>query len=366
MSNENNNNSENANNNESKTANIGVTDGKIKKNQDNKEVQKIEKTMKKKIKKNKSKDADTSQSTSDWEISSLQNELRSSIDVEDVFETLENKLNKKLKQKLMKIKTNPKTKKVKKSTTKKTSEKKKLDLSLPSRNKKQVIDEEMSEQTKNTTDDFNGDNNPDLVTLKNILANKEKCDEPVNINPDKFMKVKQIDLNTAIPDILTIDENEEEVNQRNLIMEAFEDDDIATDFDKEKAEEIEKDTPKDIDLNLPGWGSWGGTGIDSSKRKRKRFIIKMPPKMPRRDENKGSLIINEKAQAKIKPLLVSEIPFPFKSVKDYEASIRAPVGSSFVPETAFRRFIEPAVITKMGAIIEPINKSILMGKKIQI
>lgn len=103
--------------------------------------------------------------------------------------------------------------------------------------------------------------------------------------------------------------------------------------------------------------------IDHTKRKRKRFIIKMPVKIPRRDENKGSLIINEKAQEKIRALQVSEVPFPFKTVKDYEASIRAPIGNTFVPETAFRRYIEPAVKTKMGAIIEPISKNVLIGKK---
>lgn len=41
----------------------------------------------------------------------------------------------------------------------------------------------------------------------------------------------------------------------------------------EKEAIIDKDTPKDIDLTLPGWGSWGGPGIKVTKRKRKRFVF---------------------------------------------------------------------------------------------
>ncbi|VEN37125.1 unnamed protein product [Callosobruchus maculatus] len=289
-------------------------------------------------------------STSDW-------------DVEDVFEILEEDIKKKVAQKAKQIEKRS-TKKANK-VPKAKKEEKKIDLSMPSRSKKHIIDEEMLETPKSTeATEENSSVSSGLNRLKEIIDATEVNTE-VNINPQQFLNVKTTHLDTAIPDFATTDENEEETvtGQKDLIMEAFEDDDIATDFNKEKAEEIDKDTPKDIDLNLPGWGSWAGANIDSSKRKRKRFIIKMPPQMPRKDSNKGTLIINEKAEKKIKPLLVSEVPFPFKSVKDYEASIRAPIGNNWVPETAFRRFIEPAVITKIGAIIEPISKSMLVGQK---
>ncbi|KAJ8931161.1 hypothetical protein NQ314_015963 [Rhamnusium bicolor] len=303
-------------------------------------------------------------STSDWEVSSLQEKDN---DIEGIFYQLEEKLKQKLKQKYNKVK-GDRTNINKKKSTKIAStnkSKKKIDLTIPSKSKKHVIDEEMIEQLKSTSEDaeiFDKSSNSDLNHLKNILNTVEENKPTSDIDPNKFVQVKKINLSTAIPDILMTDENEEN-DQTKVILEAFEDDDIVQDFEKEKAEEIEKDTPKDIDLNLPGWGSWGGSNINPSKRKRKRFIIKMPPKMPRRDDNKGSLIINEKAQSKIKPHMVSELPFPFKTVKDYEASIRAPIGNTFVPETAFKKLIEPAVTTKMGAIIEPISKSLLIGKR---
>nr|CAI5851954.1 unnamed protein product [Callosobruchus analis] len=289
-------------------------------------------------------------STSDW-------------DVEDVFEILEEDIKKQVLQKAKQIQkcSTRKGKKVQKMKKKEA----KIDLSMPSKSKKHIIDEEMHEIPKSTKSlEENSAISSSLNRLKEIIDAAEVNTE-VNINPQQFLNVKTTHLDTAIPDLATTDENEEETvsGQKELIMEAFEDDDVAADFEKEKAEEIEKDTPKDIDLNLPGWGSWAGANIDSSKRKRKRLIFKMPPQLPRKDSNRGALIINEKAEKKIKPLLVSEVPFPFKSVKDYEASIRAPIGNNWVPETAFKRFIQPAVITKMGAIIEPISKSMLVGQK---
>ncbi|CAH1116181.1 unnamed protein product [Phaedon cochleariae] len=306
-------------------------------------------------------------STSEWEVS-FQNDGGS--DIEDVFEKLEETLDKKLKKKFSAIegKSKGKAKKKKKQKSKQKTisnqpSNQKIDLSMPSKRKKPMVDEEMMEQPHNLESENGDARSPDLIALKNLLETKEKDQEVPNINPNQFIQPKKTNLSTAIPDILTNEDDEEETDQRDIILEAFEDDDIAVDFEKEKANEIEKDTPKDIDLNLPGWGSWAGGNIDHTKRKRKRFIIKMPSQMPRKDDNKGSLIINEKAQAKIKPLLVSEVPFPFKSVKDYEASIRAPIGNTFVPETAFKRLIEPAVTTKMGAIIEPISKGILVGTK---
>ncbi|XP_028133865.1 U3 small nucleolar RNA-associated protein 14 homolog A [Diabrotica virgifera virgifera] len=330
---------------------------KIKKENKTKEKTNMkEKPDKKESKKRKSLDM------SEWEVSYNKS---GNDDIEDMFDSLEDKMNKKISQKVTKIKKQTITKPRKEKKTKLSTKKKKIDLSLPLQKKKQILDERMMEETSDLDENGTISENTNIDALKKIIdaIPSAEEEEPVNINPDKFMKVKTTHLNTAIPDISMTDENEEPVNQRDLVMEAFEDDDIAVDFEKEKAAEIEKDTPKDIDLNLPGWGSWAGGNIDPSKRKRKRFIIKMPKKIPRRDDNKGSLIINEDAQSKITPLLVSEVPFPFKSVKEYENSIRAPIGNTFVPERAFRKYIEPSVVTKMGSIIKPIDNGILMGVK---
>jgi U3 small nucleolar RNA-associated protein 14 len=66
-------------------------------------------------------------------------------------------------------------------------------------------------------------------------------------------------------------EDDEEIVQRDIICEAFEDDDIVDDFNKEKRNEIEKDKPKDINLSLPGWGAWGGDQHQTQHAKEETF-----------------------------------------------------------------------------------------------
>lgn len=164
---------------------------------------------------------------------------------------------------------------------------------------------------------------------------------------------------------------------------------------QEKQEAIDKSKPEDISLHLPGWGEWAGHNIKPNNRKRKRFMVKMPEPPPRRDENKGNLIVNESEDSSARAhqvrscainafnfvrkldfcnfistnmlqfsvLQVSELPFPFTRVKDFEASVRAPVSNTFIPESAHRKLIKPPVRTKMGAIIEPIDKEVLVKRQ---
>lgn len=104
---------------------------------------------------------------------------------------------------------------------------------------------------------------------------------------------------------------------------------------------------------LPGWGSWGGTGIKPKKRKKPRlFNVPLPP---RKDQNKEDVIINEEANPKLKDHLVKDLPRPFTAVSDFEANVRAPIGRDWIPETAHRKLIEKPVETKLGTVIEPMN-----------
>lgn len=60
---------------------------------------------------------------------------------------------------------------------------------------------------------------------------------------------------------------------------------------------------------------------------------------------------------------VTDLPYQFRRVKDFEASIRAPVGRLFVPENMHRKLTVPAVKTKMGAVIEPMTENELIDLK---
>lgn len=65
-------------------------------------------------------------------------------------------------------------------------------------------------------------------------------------------------------------------------------------------------------------------------------------------------------------LQVSELPYQFKTVKDFEASVRAPVGRTFVPEAMHKKLTAPAVTTKMGTVIEPMTETELLAVKKKI
>uniref|UniRef100_A0A1Q3EXJ4 Putative u3 small nucleolar rna-associated protein 14 log a n=1 Tax=Culex tarsalis TaxID=7177 RepID=A0A1Q3EXJ4_CULTA len=185
-----------------------------------------------------------------------------------------------------------------------------------------------------------------------------------SINTKAFVQVKPKHLLNAIPDLTTggdlSDEDDPELAQRLTIAEAFADDDIVADFEHDKQTERERNAPQAVDTFLPGWGAWGGAGIKNQKTRRKMF--KKIPVLPRKDDNREKVIINEDAvvSKKLAAHLVNELPFPFTSVRDYEASLRAPLGRTFVPETAHATLVEPAVVTKMGAVIEPMKKDILL------
>lgn len=67
-----------------------------------------------------------------------------------------------------------------------------------------------------------------------------------------------------------LQELETTTDQRRVIQEAFASDNVIADFLKEKHRAEQDSKPKAINLVLPGWGEWGGTGLRPSAKKRKR------------------------------------------------------------------------------------------------
>ncbi|CAH0694698.1 unnamed protein product [Spodoptera exigua] len=239
-------------------------------------------------------------------------------------------------------------------------------LKLKNQKAKAVIDEELIESSSKTADVIVNKEKEDTISelVKAAQAPVQESSD-ANIDPNRFIEVKPKFLNTAISQV----ENEydqlddDQVVPRVNIEEVFEEDDVVASFRQEKEDEINKDKPEDINLTLPGWGDWGGKGVKPQKRKKNRFILRAPPKMPRRDENKGDIIIKEFKDPKLAVHKVKDVPFPFESVKDYEASIRAPLGNTFIPEKAHKKLIRPSVITKAGKIIEPMDEDELLVPK---
>lgn len=280
-------------------------------------------------------------------------------DLDDLFDEAEEFLHKKVSSRLDKLQSEMSKESDKPEPKSKSGKAYHADLNFKKKHSKPSLDEELNEAQ--LEDELNGG---EISKAKAKLSNEETDSKgAVDINPNEFIKTKKIHLKTTLPNIDQGEEDDEmdgEMAKQLTIAEAFEDDDIVNDFEREIADEEEKKQPKDIDLTLPGWGSWGGCGI---KPRTKKLIIQFPKEHKRREENKGHVIIVDEKNDGLRKHQVSNLPFPFTSVKDYEAAMRAPVGREFVPEIAHSLLTKPAVATQLGTIINPMDKSVLLSRK---
>ncbi|XP_020367247.2 U3 small nucleolar RNA-associated protein 14 homolog A [Rhincodon typus] len=183
------------------------------------------------------------------------------------------------------------------------------------------------------------------------------------INPKKVLNITSKIIKMPLVPTAVEEENEEYEDQRMVIQEAFASDDVIDDFIKDKQKQIDASKPKDIDLTLPGWGEWGGQGLQPSGKKRRRFRIKAAPPPPRKDQNLPNVIINEKRDIGVAAHQVNELPFPFSHQNQFEKSICAPIGSTWNTEKVMQKLTLPKVVTKMGTIIEPISEDDLLQEK---
>ncbi|KAM8856151.1 U3 small nucleolar RNA-associated protein 14 homolog A isoform 1-T3 [Spinachia spinachia] len=168
-----------------------------------------------------------------------------------------------------------------------------------------------------------------------------------------------------VPLIPTTEDNEDtedcdELDQRGLIKEAFAGDDVISDFLKDKRKQEDAGKPTVVDLTLPGWGEWGGTSLEPSLRKRRRFktTTALPP--PRKDQHLPSVILSEKRNPSISLHQVSSLPFPFENHAQFESTIRSPLGRTWNTERTVKKISKPKVVTQMGAIIEPMAQEELL------
>ncbi|XP_001353140.1 U3 small nucleolar RNA-associated protein 14 homolog A [Drosophila pseudoobscura] len=304
-----------------------------------------------------------------WEVEEVDPEtnVRGESKIDDIFEAHEEKMRAKLTKRLAslqqrtdRLKAAPaKSKKVKK---KKDSLKNLKDLAIKKTKQRVEIDEPL-----------NHDDEPQQQVDAAILesAPEAKVDSAMdtidlaNVATLVWTQKKRSSgaLNDALvnDDEAEYDEEDAAAEHQLTISQAFEDDDIIADFNRDKTKDSElKNT--ELQLAMPGWGSWAGAGISHEvmERRNKRLLLKLAAPEKRRDDNKDNLFINETSTKQARQHMVSSVPFPFRSLADYEASIRAPIGRNFVPETAFRMLTRPAVITRKGQVIEPMDESELV------
>uniref|UniRef100_A0A4W5QT50 UTP14A small subunit processome component n=1 Tax=Hucho hucho TaxID=62062 RepID=A0A4W5QT50_9TELE len=183
---------------------------------------------------------------------------------------------------------------------------------------------------------------------------RKKMIDPNEVLTKEAKVIKMPLAPTAVEDV----EGKEE--QRVIIKEAFAGDDVISDFLKDKRKQEEAGRPKVIDLTLPGWGEWGGLGLQPSRSKRKRFRVKVAPPPPRQDQKLPNIIISEKRDSSIAAHQVCQLPFPFENPTQFERTIRSPVGRTWNTQNTVQKITAPKVVTQLGAIIEPIAREYLI------
>ena len=75
------------------------------------------------------------------------------------------------------------------------------------------------------------------------------------------------------------------------------------------------------------------------------------------------MIPSEKRSEALRAHQPSELPHYVSSVAAFEASIRAPVGRTWLPARAHEQLTRPAVSTRAGTVIKPMDESALMKAK---
>ncbi|THD21707.1 U3 small nucleolar RNA-associated protein 14 [Fasciola hepatica] len=128
-------------------------------------------------------------------------------------------------------------------------------------------------------------------------------------------------------------------------------------FAKEKMEAVEEETPKDLDMFLPGWNAWTGPGLEEADEERRKKHIIPAPKVRRKDSGKSHVLIRRRVNNEFKEHLVKSIPFPYNTPEQFEAVIAQPISREWTTEGVHRELTRPKVTVQAGRIIRPISKS---------
>ncbi|CAG0912454.1 unnamed protein product [Notodromas monacha] len=224
---------------------------------------------------------------------------------------------------------------------------------IKERNRK---DARMKEEKKNKRRKTAADINPsDFVSVKEVVVSGTQAPDEMNVAMDAL-------------DDDDVDGQMDEQQQyggmtADLVAEAFAADDVVAELAQAELDEgKKKDKKPSSGTEPPGWGCWGGKRgvvVDrTGKRGRRKARGPIPSSTDRPSSvvyTVGHTVLSSRRDAAARRFQVSELPFPYNNVVDYENSVRAPIGSTFVPETAATALRVPRVRVHKGAIIEPLK-----------
>lgn len=95
------------------------------------------------------------------------------------------------------------------------------------------------------------------------------------------------------------------LRDHELVDRAFAGEDVAAEFEEEKAAIMSEDDEKTINTTMPGWGSWTGDGISKRAQKRNKGKVTTTKKAgikkkDRKDAKLDKVILNEKRNRKVR------------------------------------------------------------------
>ncbi|CBQ69513.1 conserved hypothetical protein [Sporisorium reilianum SRZ2] len=147
------------------------------------------------------------------------------------------------------------------------------------------------------------------------------------------------------------------LQQRALVADAFAADDVVADFIAEKQATIDADASKTVDTRLPGWGSWTGRGIRARPAQPHHLHkIQGVDAKQRKDARLAHVIISEKRDKKQDKYRARDLPYPYTSVAQYEASLKQPLGREWNTRIETQRLNLPRVAKRPGKVITPVAR----------
>lgn len=221
---------------------------------------------------------------------------------------------------------------------------------------------------------------PDQINPWFSLSNNNPPEETLKPSSDEKFREALDDIEKEVEikdDVLVDKESKEEIRTISkfektsnmnadtmTIVEAFADDDIVAEFvaTKKKIESEDNKISTELEeIQMPGWGSWAGCGLEPSSKKRKRktkFTNLEKTGLPkgRKDRKLNHVIINEASRNSFTAKhQVNNLPFPYTSKEQFERTLAAPIGSTWNPPSVFKDNIRPKVSTVIGTYINPMN-----------
>lgn len=182
------------------------------------------------------------------------------------------------------------------------------------------------------------------------------CEEQARV-PDILLKEMEASEDEEVPILSFGGAEDEPEGQEALVRLAFADGagENEREFVREKQEVVNKEAPRIDEVVLPGWGVWGGPGLEVVRTRANtiRNVVEGVRHSNRKDFNKSHVIVNEGAPGTDKKFM-AELPFGYTE-EEYNEKIAMPISRERNTLRIFRKLVKPRVGHVNGEVIEPLQ-----------